>query len=123
MKDLGTALKERTRANKQKRQQEIIMTETTKRIPVVCRDMVYWKAYVREYLQHTDIVRIGPDRYQNMGCIFFPVFLDRPDKLMGLRLAKVIIYQCNVSYDFMDHLLAGFGENEIDIDRIMRFAS
>ena len=121
MKDLGTALKERTRANKQKRQEENTMTESMRRIPVVCQNMVYWKAYVREYLQHSDITRIDPDSYQNMGCVYFPVFLDQLDKLRGIRLTKAIIYHCHPSREFMDHLIASFGDQRSDIDTIMRF--
>ena len=124
MKDLGTALKEHTRANKQKRQQEIIMTETTKRIPVVCKNQVMWEAYINDYLRHVDIQRISPYSFVNNGSVIFPIFIDYIDgldKLRGLRIRKAIIYQCNLSTETWNLLLSRFGEHRPDIDIITRY--
>ena len=102
------------------------MTETMRRIPVICANRISWKIYVEEYLLHSDIIRIGPDSYINMGVVYYPVLLDNQfdkiDKIRGIGLTKAIIYQCRPPYEFMAHLIASFrGDQPIDIDTITRF--
>jgi len=93
-------------------------------IPVICKNNTYWKAYIQDYLRHSDVKKIGPNGYLSNGSLFFPVFtdsMDSSDKLRGLRIERAIIYQCFPGSRLWDVLLSRFGENRINIDTITRY--
>jgi len=87
------------------------------KIPVICKNQRYWRAFVSDNYEKIT-ARKGWWEFKIDNDLYFYVLVDDKYKLYGLKLDKVIIYNCVPELEFMETLYSRFYENKIDIQEI-----
>jgi len=88
------------------------------KIPVVCENSVYWRAFKEDTINDEEWKLVGAWAIQKDNDRYFYVPLNDKYKLAGLVIKKAIIYNCFPDDEFMMVLCSRFRDTEPNIEEI-----